>query len=359
METLNEFNVTQFNPVNLRDLFVKHASEEVNSFLSHYFTFLSNNCALFNTGDYLNVEFHEGKLNEIINLQKVNDIRYINKFFEAANSKLFDNGFIAGRVETYSQRKRRILGKRNKILSYPHYAFDFLLKRVFPKWKPTRKIYFFFTKGNNRVISRAELYGRLYSCGFSFIAEREINNYHYFVFQKKSLPAYDKEPTYGPFINLKRIGKDGKIFKVYKMRTMYAFSEYLQQFIYERNSLETGGKFKDDFRVTTWGRVLRKLWFDELPMLYNWLKGDMKLVGVRPLSKQYFSLYSEELRKRRIKYKPGLFPPFYADMPKTLEEIMESEKVYLDNYDKSPILTDIKYFFKVSYNIFLKRERSA
>ena len=45
-------------------------------------------------------------------------------------------------------------------------------------------------------------------------------------------------------------------------------------------------------------------------MLINFFKGDMKLVGVRPLSKQYFELYKKEVRERRIKYKPGLIPPF-------------------------------------------------
>jgi lipopolysaccharide/colanic/teichoic acid biosynthesis glycosyltransferase len=93
-------------------------------------------------------------------------------------------------------------------------------------------------------------------------------------------------------------------------------------------------------------------------MLINLLKGDMKLFGIRPLSKQYYNLYNEELRERRIKYKPGLVPPFYVDMPKTLEEIMESEKKYLDLYDKNPFLTDWKYFWKAFQNIVFKKARS-
>jgi lipopolysaccharide/colanic/teichoic acid biosynthesis glycosyltransferase len=139
---------------------------------------------------------------------------------------------------------------------------------------------------------------------------------------------------------------------------MHAYSEYLQSYIYENNDLDEGGKFKNDFRVTTLGKILRKFWLDELPMLINLLKGDMKLFGIRPLSKQYYNLYDEELRERRIKYKPGLVPPFYVDMPKTLEEIMESEKKYLDLYDKSPFLTDWKYFWKAFQNIVFKKARS-
>ena len=94
-------------------------------------------------------------------------------------------------------------------------------------------------------------------------------------------------------------------------------------------------------------------------MLVNWLQGDMKLVGVRPLSKHYYNLYKKELQQRRVEYKPGLVPPFYADMPKTLEEIMESETKYLDAYDKSPLFTDIRYFYKAFWNIIIKKARSA
>ena len=101
------------------------------------------------------------------------------------------------------------------------------------------------------------------------------------------------------------------------------------------------------------------LWIDELPMLINWLKGDLKMVGVRPLSEQYFKLYSPDLQKRRIQFKPGLVPPFYADMPKTLEEIMDSERRYLDAYEKSPFLTDCRYFWKAFVNIVFKNARSA
>ena len=55
----------------------------------------------------------------------------------------------------------------------------------------------------------------------------------------------------------------------------------------------------------------------------------MNLVGVRALSKHYFSLYPSDLQELRIKYKPGLIPPFYYDMPKTFDEILSSEKKYL------------------------------
>ena len=103
---------------------------------------------------------------------------------------------------------------------------------------------------------------------------------------------------------------------------------------------------------------MRALWIDELPMLLNWIKGDLKLVGVRPISEQYYSLYSKEHQERRIKYKPGLVPPFYADLPKSLKEIEASEEGYFDAYDKHPFRANWYYFWKAWYNIIFKNARS-
>ena len=69
--------------------------------------------------------------------------------------------------------------------------------------------------------------------------------------------------------------------------------------------------------------------FEQYRMMINLFKGEMKLVGVRPLSPHYFSLYKKELQRMRIHYKPGLLPPFYADMPRTFDEIEQSELRYL------------------------------
>jgi lipopolysaccharide/colanic/teichoic acid biosynthesis glycosyltransferase len=207
-------------------------------------------------------------------------------------------------------------------------------------------------------LSKAETFGRLYSCGFEVVCEKKIGNELYFMARKIRVPFFDYSPTYGPLIRLKRFGKNGKLFGVYKARTMHPYSEYLQDYIYRMNDLDEGGKFKDDFRVTTLGKIMRKFWLDEFPMFINVFKGDMKLVGVRPLSRHYFSLYSEELKEKRLKFKPGLVPPFYVDMPKTLEEIMASEMCYLEAYEKHPLLTDWRYFWMAMYNIFIKRARS-
>jgi lipopolysaccharide/colanic/teichoic acid biosynthesis glycosyltransferase len=212
--------------------------------------------------------------------------------------------------------------------------------------------------GYERAIPHAEILGRLYSCGFELVEEKYIDEELYFVMRKVKEPGYDSNPTYGPLISLRRYGKDGRMFKVYKLRTMHAYSEYLQDYVYEKYKLQEGGKFKNDFRVTTSGKIFRKFWLDETPMFINLIAGDMKLVGVRPLSKQYFELYSDTLKEKRLKTKPGLIPPFYADMPKTLIEIQASEMAYLDAYQRHPIRTDISYFFKAIRNILFKGARS-
>ena len=173
-------------------------------------------------------------------------------------------------------------------------------------------------------MSKAETYGRLYSCGSEIVEEDYKNNKIYFTVKKVKEPLYPKKPSYGFLIKLKRVGRNGKPIKVYKLRTMRPYSEYLQGYVFEKNNLQDGGKIKDDFRISPEGRFLRKFWIDELPMIFNLLKGEMKLVGVRPLSGHYFSLYTKELQELRVKTKPGLIPPFYVDMPVTLEEIIAS-----------------------------------
>ncbi|MFK5982658.1 MAG: sugar transferase [Flavobacteriaceae bacterium] len=299
------------------------------------------------------------RFNNIINIKKINDARYVNKFFEAINSKLDIGGLYIGCVETYATRRKRVLKKYMRPFNWVYYTVDVVFMRIFPKLPVTKQLYFFITRGKNRVLTRAETFGRLYSCGFEIIDEKITNNKLYFVARKMKEPIFDNDPSYGLMIKLKRIGKNGNLFNVYKLRTMHAYAEYLQEYVHEHHDLKEGGKFNNDFRITTEGKFFRKFWLDELPMIVNLLKGNMKLVGVRPLSAHYFGLYHQELQEKRIQHKPGLVPPYYADMPKNLEEIMASEMRYLEACDKNPITTDIKYFFKAFNNIFFKGARSS
>jgi lipopolysaccharide/colanic/teichoic acid biosynthesis glycosyltransferase/ribosomal protein L33 len=335
------------------------ANPKLSNFINLYFDLSSRSNYLTSTSDQINLEkLTFGKFSSILNLKKVNDIRFINKFFETVNTILPSSGLYLGKVVTYPNRRSVILKKYPPILNKIIYFFDYIFSRVLPKLPITKNLYFQLTKGKGRVISRAEVYGRLYSCGFEIIDEKTINHSLFFVAKKVKDPSYDQNPTYAPLISLNRIGKNGKIIKVYKIRTMHPYSEYLQEYVYNRNELQEGGKIKNDFRISPEGRIFRKFWIDEIPMLINIFKGEMKLVGVRPLSKHFYSLYDEDLQQKRIKNKPGFIPPFYVDLPKTMSEIMESERRYLELYDQSPFITDVKYFFMAFKNVLFKGARS-
>ena len=334
-------------------------NQDILAFIKKYFDLNDKQTHVTSTSSHFNINtLKKRKINNLINLKEINDSRYINKLFESVNIKLSKSALFFGCVITYPNRRNAILSKYPIFINWVIYFFDTLFTRVFPKLLLTRKLYFYFTKGRGRVISRAETLGRLYSCGFQVVDEATFNNRHYFIARKLKKPEYDKNPTYGMFISLKRVGKNNKLFNVYKLRTMHPFSEYLQEYIYKKNYLDDRGKMKNDFRISPEGRFFRKFWIDELPMILNLIKGDMKIVGVRPLSEQYFNLYDKELKKLRTRFKPGLVPPFYADLPSTFEEIMESEKKYLQLYEKSPFITDFKYFFLAFKNIIFRGARS-
>ena len=319
----------------------------------------TDHTAVLSTTTIFNINsLPQNKYDYIINLHKINDIKRLDSFLDAVNNKLDVKGYFFCSVETKDQRKHRILKKFPPLINYIYYTFDFAVKRILPKLKFTRGIYFFLTHGDNAVLSRAETLGRLSRAGFRIKQESFIGNMLCVEARKFAEPLVVNENVYGPLIALPRVGKNGNMIKVYKLRTMHPYSEYIQDYIYKQHDLQDGGKFKNDFRITSWGAICRKIWLDELPMLMNFFRGDMKLVGVRPLSKQYFGLYREEVRARRIKYKPGLIPPFYADMPNDLEEIQASELKYLDSFDKHPFYTDFRYFWKSTWNILFRKARS-
>ncbi|TVQ12548.1 MAG: sugar transferase [Bacteroidetes bacterium] len=314
---------------------------------------------VFSTSTVFNIEkFEKKEISSVVNLKRINDLRRINKFFEAINENIAYGTIFIGCSETLELRKKRLLNKFPGVVNRLYLAGDYIFKRVFPKLPLTKQVYFALTGGRNRVISRAETLGRLYSCGFEVIHEETHGYLYYFVARKVKPPAYDLSPSYGPVFAMERSGKYGKKIKVYKFRTMYPYSEYLQKYVYEKHKLDNGGKFNNDFRITATGEFMRKFWIDELPMLFNLLKLQLKLVGVRPLSRQYQSLYPSQLLELRHKFKPGLVPPYYADMPSNFEEIISSEERYLESYQKNPWITDFRYFWKAFFNIVFRNARS-
>ena len=347
------------NPGIISAIEKEFGSEMTQTILKMTCSKFTDHTAVLSTTTIFNINsLVQEKYDYIINLHKINDIKKPDSFLDAVNSKLEQKGYFFCCVETKDQRKHRLLKKYPPLLNYIYYFFDFIVKRILPKLKFTRGIYFFLTRGENAVLTRAETLGRLSRAGFRIKQESFIGNLLCIESRKISEPVPLNENVYGPVIALSRIGKDGKALKVYKLRTMHPYSEYIQEYVYEIHDLQDGGKFKNDFRITSWGAICRRIWLDELPMLMNLFQGNMKLVGVRPLSKHYFELYRKEVQEKRIKYKPGLIPPFYADMPADLDAIQASELKYLDSYDKHPFFTDFRYFWKSMWNILFKKARS-
>ncbi len=318
------------------------------------------NTLVVSTTSIFNIHNLKGnRYSTLVNLIRVNNIRGINEFFIAIHDKLPYDGVFVGCYRSKSAYKKDFLNRYPVGINYVIYTLNYIVKRILPKISYSRELYFWLTGGKKRILTKAEVLGRLYCCGFEVVDEFKNGQLNYFIARKEKEPNRHEVLTYGPVIKLNRVGKNGKLFKVYKFRTMHPFSEYLQAYIYEKNSLQEGGKFNRDIRITSVGGFMRRYWLDELPMLWNLLKGDMKLVGIRPISKHYFSLYSSELQEKRTKVKPGLLPPFYADMPKTLDEIQASELKYLDACVKyGSFVTDIKYLWLILVNILFKRARS-
>ena len=96
-----------------------------------------------------------------------------------------------------------------------------------------------------------------------------------------------------PFFSQTRPGKHGKLFTIYKLKTMRDTRD------------DSGNLLPDNLRMTPLGKIIRKLSLDELPQLWNILKGDMSFVGPRPLLPEYLPLYSKEQEKRH-EVKPGI-----------------------------------------------------
>ena len=141
----------------------------------------------------------------------------------------------------------------------------------------------------------------------------------------------------GVFFTQDRPGKDGKIFKVIKFKSMTD----------ERDA--EGSLLPNEQRITKIGRLIRKFSIDELPQLFNVLKGDMSLIGPRPLVPRYLALYSPE-QARRHEVRPGITG--WAQVHGR-NNISWTEKFKLDVWyvDHCSLWVDIKVFFVTIINV--------
>ena len=335
---------------------------EVIQFLSSTFekeNIKKDRVTIFDTISTTNIEMlYNNSQDLLVNLHNINNLRRINHYFINSYNKLSAGGLLVGSFIPLENFDSHLRGQMPHFLYAIMLPFHFIFHRVFPKLAITKQIYFILTDGKNRTLSKAEIFGRLSFCGFKMEKYETIGNQIYFTCKKSKTISEEQSPSYGPIVKLKRIGHHGRIINIYKFRTMYPFSEFIQKDVFEENNLDASGKFLNDFRITSWGRILRKYFIDEIPQLYNWLRSDINLVGVRAISKHYYNLYPKELQELRINFKPGLIPPYYADMPTTFDEIVESEVRYLQNKKEKPIITNMIYFVKALINIIFSGARS-
>lgn len=132
-----------------------------------------------------------------------------------------------------------------------------------------------------------------------------------------------------------RVGRNGRLFTVYKFRTMQVWAETRQRELLKHNEM-TGHMFKirHDPRITPLGHLLRKLYIDELPQLWNVFKGEMSLVGTRPPTPSEVACY-EPHHQRRLSMKPGitgLWQLYGNDEVTDFEEVVELDCRYIDTW---------------------------
>lgn len=154
-----------------------------------------------------------------------------------------------------------------------------------------------------------------------------------------------EDPKGSVFFSQKRCGKDNKLFPMYKFRSMVSNAEELLEELMEHNEMDGPVfKIKEDPRITRVGKFIRKTSIDELPQLFNILRGDMSIVGPRPAIPHEVAEYSD-YHKQRLLVKPGLTCIWQVSGRNSIgfEEWMDMDLEYIE---KRNLWMDIKLIFK-------------
>ena len=168
-----------------------------------------------------------------------------------------------------------------------------------------------------------------------------------------------KKQSPGPLIfKQKRVGKNGKVFEIYKFRSMYTDAEERKKELLAQNDLDTNLMFKmeDDPRIFPFGHKLRDWSIDELPQFINVLKGDMSVVGTRPPTLDEYKKY-EIHHFKRLAAKPGITGLWQVSGRSDItdfEEVVSLDMKYIQNWS---IAQDLKIILK-TFAVVLKREGS-
>ena len=154
-----------------------------------------------------------------------------------------------------------------------------------------------------------------------------------------------EDPKGSIFFSQQRCGKDNKLFPMYKFRSMVSNAEELLEELMEHNEMDGPVfKIKEDPRITRVGKFIRKTSIDELPQLFNILRGDMSIVGPRPAIPHEVAEYSD-YHKQRLLVKPGLTCIWQVSGRNSIgfEEWMDMDLEYIE---KRNLWMDIKLIFK-------------
>lgn len=161
-----------------------------------------------------------------------------------------------------------------------------------------------------------------------------------------------KVTSKGPiFFSQKRVGKNGELFEMYKFRSMVVNAEELKGNLEDQNEMSGPMfKIKDDPRITKVGKFIRKTSIDELPQLWNILKGDMSLVGPRPSLPKEVEQFDNWMFKR-LSVRPGLTCYWQVSGRNNIdfEDWMKLDVKYVDERN---IWIDIKLIFKTIFVLF-------
>ena len=267
--------------------------------------------------------------------KKINTLKNIDSTLESLYLHIKNGGIL---ITVYDKLEDRYISSNFNYL-------DYFLHSFFPTIPHMKFIYKFFSRCKNRILSTSEIWGRLHRQGFEISSEKKLQDSTILISYKNFISLKHIIPSYSPLISLDRVGKNGNLIKIHKIRSMYPYSEFNQKKVFELNSLDSSGKFNNDFRITPFGDIIRKYWIDELPQIIDWFRGNIKIVGIRAMSQHYFSLYPERYKLKYKKVKPGFVSPIFDENTSSFGDIVKTEEDYLDYYLKKPLLADIVYFF--------------
>lgn len=159
------------------------------------------------------------------------------------------------------------------------------------------------------------------------------------------------------FFTHDRIGKGGKVFHMYKFRTMIPNAqEVLQELLKDekiREEWQENHKLDNDPRITKMGNILRKTSLDEIPQIINILKGDMSIIGPRPLVQEEVDDYGKN-KDKLLSVRPGL-TGWWACNGRSCTSTKQRRELELYYVDNCSVLLDIKIIFKTVIAV-LKRE---